>query len=93
MPTVAVDGDEAGGKVTATATRCFIEVDGGVLAVVLVGDAVAGHGDHGSATMGRRDGAPEPPRFVVEGKAVCVTGDKASCGHTIAGSGAKVTVP
>lgn len=84
MPTVAVDGDIAGGAVTATATKCFV----GGKAVVRVGDQVADHGKgaHGSASM--LEGSPV---FVVEGIPVCVTGDRATCDHAIVGTGVQVT--
>ena len=77
---VAVNGDIAGGAVTASGARFTV----GGEPVVLVGDPVADHGDgpHDSATM-----AEGSSKLTLGGIAVCVTENAATCGHTIVGSG------
>lgn len=86
MPTVAIDQDVAGGAVTATATKCTVNGK----AVVLLGDSVEEHGDdeHASATM--KEGSL---KFTVEGRPVCVTGDKATCDDAIVGTGVTASAP
>lgn len=78
MPTLAIalSGDRAGGAVTATATRMFVNAR----AVVRFGDPVESHGEppHAAATM-----ATATAGLIVEGKSVCRMGDTATCGHAI----------
>ena len=75
MPAVILDGDFAGGVITATQT--VVTVNG--RKVVCVGDPVAPHGlgVHGGATMIQGSST-----VFINGRAVCRDGDLASCGHT-----------
>jgi len=73
---VARNGDTAGGAITATAIKTFVNN----LAVARVGDSVASHGTgpHASATL-----VAGSLTVLAEGIAICRLGDPASCGHTI----------
>jgi uncharacterized Zn-binding protein involved in type VI secretion len=80
MPKASIDSDTAGGDLIASAST----VKFNDLAVVLDGDAVAGHGDGPHA-------APTIPAGInstvkVEDKLVVVAGDVATCGHAATGS-------
>ena len=80
MPKVSIDSDSAGGDLIASASTTKFND----LAVVLDGDAVAGHGDGPHA-------APTIPAGInstvkVEDKLVVVAGDVATCGHVATGS-------
>lgn len=74
MPAVILNGDFAGGAITATQTT--VTVNG--RRVVCVGDPVAPHGlgIHGGATM-----VQGSSRVFINGRSVCRNGDLASCGH------------
>lgn len=74
MPAVILNGDTAGGVITATQTT--VRVNGRL--VVCVGDPVAPHGigAHSGATMVQGSST-----VFINGRAVCRNGDLASCGH------------
>lgn len=84
MAQVAISGNVAGGAVTSS-NQSFVTVGG--VRVLVHGDPVASHGTglHSAASM---DKGPEDEFFfTIGGRAVIVSGDAATCGHTITGTG------
>jgi len=79
MPNVAVTGDLAGGAVTGNITG--VTINGKT--VVGAGSVVAPHGNspHNAATM-----TASSTGITIGGIIPCVTGDAATCGHTITGT-------
>lgn len=82
MPVIGINGDLAGGAVTATTART---IQG--LPVLRIGDPVASHGtgSHAVATM-----AQGSARMIVEGIGVCRMGDLATCGHALIATGIRI---
>jgi len=80
MPGITRDSDTAGGDIIASQSTVFANGQ----AVIVDGDAVAGHGrsPHDAPTM-----IAATNNVFVEGKAVVNAGDLATCGHAASGSG------
>ena len=79
MPSVSVDGDVAGGAAAGKTTKVTIVGK----TVVCAGSVVASHGDsvHAAATM-----TSSVTGVTMDGEIPCVSGDAASCAHTISSS-------
>jgi len=82
MGVIGLNGDSAGGAVTATAIKTLIEGK----SPIRIGDLVASHGvgPHIAATM-----VEGSTTVIVEGIGVCRQGDAASCGHTLTATATK----
>lgn len=80
MPTVAINGNLAGGATTGLTTT--VRVNG--QSVVCIGSVVASHGTspHAAATITEGNTG----RVTMEGKVPSVSGNKASCAHVLAGT-------
>lgn len=79
MPGVTRENDLAGGQINPGSGDVFVNEK----SAVVVGTSVKAHGSspHGSATMVAGSGT-----VFVNGKPLVRAGDRASCGHTAAGS-------
>ena len=80
MPTVAINGNLAGGATTGLTKRVLINGQ----SVVCIGSLVASHGTspHAAATITEGNTG----RVTMERKVPSVSGNKASCGHVLAGT-------
>lgn len=80
MPTVAINGNLAGGATTGLTTT--VRVNG--QSVVCIGSVVASHGTspHAAATIVEGNTG----RVFMNGKIPSVTGNKASCAHALVGT-------
>ena len=79
MPGITKNDDTAGGDIIASQSTVFANGQ----AVIVNGDAVAGHGSspHNAPTM-----IVASNNVFVEGRAVVNAGDLATCGHAASGS-------
>jgi len=79
MPSICVDGDNAGGLIIASSINVFMHGK----KVALIGDSVTPHGigSHNGAIM-----IGGSSKVFVNGKGVVRSGDSASCGHTATSS-------
>jgi uncharacterized Zn-binding protein involved in type VI secretion len=79
MPSVSIDEDVAGGAAAGKTTN--VTIDGKT--VVCVGSVVASHGEalHAAATM-----TSSVTNVTMNGFVPCVSGDAATCAHTISSS-------
>ncbi len=75
MTAILLDGDNVGGSAIATENTVFINGR----RVVCIGDSITPHGDapHSGAVMVQGSSG-----VFINGRAVCRSGDLASCGHT-----------
>jgi uncharacterized Zn-binding protein involved in type VI secretion len=80
MPGIALVGKDTAGGTQLGGGQGFFKVDGAP--VVLVGDAIAGHGKSPHSAPVMVAGADW---FRINGKPVCRAGDPASCGHASTG--------
>ena len=80
MPGISRDNDTAGGDLIPSQSTVKVNNN----AVIVNGDAVAGHGpgEHAGPTM-----IAGSNKVFIGGKAVCNAGDLATCGHAATGSG------
>tara|TARA_B100000131_G_C18107915_1_gene608565 strand:- start:2093 stop:2353 length:261 start_codon:yes stop_codon:yes gene_type:complete len=80
MPTVAINGNLAGGATTGLTKRVLINGK----SVVCIGSLVASHGTspHDAATITEGNTG----RVTMEGKVPSVSGNKASCVHKLVGT-------
>lgn len=79
MPSVSINGDTAGGAASGLTTK--VTIDGQT--VVCAGSTVAPHGEapHAAATM-----TSSVTTVTMDGEIPCVSGDAATCAHTISSS-------
>jgi uncharacterized Zn-binding protein involved in type VI secretion len=85
MPAIVLNGDIVGGSAIATESSVYINGKN----VVCVGDSITPHGDGGHSGAVMVQGSST---VFIGGKAVCRSGDAASCGHTAISSYTQVVI-
>lgn len=85
MSAIVLNGDIVGGSAIATESNVYVNGKN----VVCVGDSITAHGDGGHSGAVMVEGSS---KVFINGRAVCRSGDAASCGHTAISSYSQVVI-